>query len=546
MRWKWILILTVGLFAVAGSGKKEERPATSREVAPPLPSGRIAAVHFVGGVNASADTNAAFLKRIWLLPETQVLKEQTLNKLARVPYKLWNQRVRMGTNDFAPLFRPLLDDLLRAESWLEVSGETNPTPDCVLAVRLDEARAELWRTNLSAALSTWTHLSASEINSEGASGWEIKKHHAPNLIRFVRVGDWVVLGAGQDKILLADELIARIKAGGRPCPAENENWLSAEWDWAWLSKHLPVGVEIPKISRARATLGGKDMDLRARVVMARDEPFDWKPETWRIPTNIIRAPLVGFTAVRGIGDWLSRWKMNEAFKTDPMPDQFYIWTLKGVPLQTYLAASVNDASNALEQLAPRLIGLNTNLPVRLVGGQIGWNTNRTVLKWAGLPFIIPFIEPVREPNGDFLFAGVFPNSFRRAPLPAGLLGQIVGRTNLVFYSWEITAERILGVENISQLFLLLARHQQLDSKSAAGQWLATVGPGIGNTITEMTLTGPDELTLVRKSPVGLTAFELVMLANWVESPDFPLGGFQLMPRPARPVRPRPAATAPPQ
>src|ERR1035437_9868619 len=337
MRWKWILILTVGLFAVAGSGKKEERPATSREVAPPLPSGRIAAVHFMGGVNASTDTNAAFLKSIWLLPETQVLREQTLNKLARVPYKLWNQRVRMGTTDLA----------------------------------------------------------ASQMKSDGVSGWELKKHHAPNLIRFVRVGDWVVLGAGQDKISLADELIARIKAGGRPCPAEKDNWLSAEWDWAWLSKHLPVGVEIPKISRARATLGGKDMELRTRVVMTRDGPFDWKPETWRSPTNIIRAPLVGFTAVQGIGDWLSRWKMNEAFKNDPMPDQFYVWTLKGVPLQTFLAASVNDASNALEQLAPRLIGLNTNLPVRLVGGQIGWNTNRTVLKWAGLPFIIPFIEPVR-------------------------------------------------------------------------------------------------------------------------------------------------------
>ena len=50
------------------------------------------------------------------------------------------------------LVRPLLEDLVQEESYLEIRGGTNQPGELALAVRLDEPRALLWQTNLAAAL----------------------------------------------------------------------------------------------------------------------------------------------------------------------------------------------------------------------------------------------------------------------------------------------------------------------------------------------------------------------------------------------------------
>ena len=44
---------------------------------------------------------------------------------------------------------------------------------------------------------------------------------------------------------------------------------------------------------------------------------------------------------------------------------------------------------------------------------------------------------------------------------------------------------------------------------------------LGNTVTEITQTAPNEWTFKRKAPGGLTALELVALANWLEATNFP-------------------------
>jgi hypothetical protein len=44
---------------------------------------------------------------------------------------------------------------------------------------------------------------------------------------------------------------------------------------------------------------------------------------------------------------------------------------------------------------------------------------------------------------------------------------------------------------------------------------------VGNCGTEITLTAPNELTLVRNGPVGLTGFEMNLLAQWLDAPGFP-------------------------
>jgi hypothetical protein len=53
---------------------------------------------------------------------------------------------------------------------------------------------------------------------------------------------------------------------------------------------------------------------------------------------------------------------------------------------------------------------------------------------------------------------------------------------------------------------------------------------LGNVITEITLSNSNRLALVRQGPVGLTGLELIALAHWLESTNFPLNGLALAAR----------------
>jgi hypothetical protein len=68
---------------------------------------------------------------------------------------------------------------------------------------------------------------------------------------------------------------------------------------------------------------------------------------------------------------------------------------------------------------------------------------------------------------------------------------------------------------------MLTQHRELDDGSAAGQWLNHIGPTLGASATEVTKTGPLELSFKRSAPAGLTAIELIALSEWLEAPNFP-------------------------
>jgi hypothetical protein len=97
----------------------------------------------------------------------------------------------------------------------------------------------------------------------------------------------------------------------------------------------------------------------------------------------------------------------------------------------------------------------------------------------------------------------------------------------VYYDWEITEQRLTQWQVLSQLYQMAFDKPLLDTNAVSIRWLNSIKSGLGNTVTEITVTGPRQLTLVRKAPTGLTGFELVMLANWLESPKFPLGDYCL-------------------
>jgi hypothetical protein len=503
--------------------------AIAVQAAPPSPD-LMARVHFAGAEQISADTNAVAFTNLWCSPEAQALREQTLGKLSRAPYAWLKSKILPGTGDGVAQLRPLLDDLLSAEWFLQLRDATNGSPEFALAIRLNAGRAELWRTNLAAVMQLWTGVPV----AQGQPGnWELKKHLPPNSIRFVRAGDWVVFGCGQDKLPANDELVRRVLAEKRPAPEEKNDWLTADLDWPSLARWFPSlqAVDLPE---TRWQAFGRDGNLRLDGKLVFPQPLALKLDPWRIPTNTIRQPFISFTAARGIAPWLETRSWAQPYEISPVPDQMFVWAMAGNPLQTFAAVPVPDAKKALAQFEQKM-SVNTNWQRQLAMPLTMGVTNNKVF-WTGVPFISPHVEALHEPGGDFLFGGFFINFLRGQPLPPELFTQLA-RSNLVYYHWEITAERLEQLPQLTQLGLMLTRHKQLDLKSAAGKWLNRVGRTLGNNATEVTQTAPNELSFTRKAPGGLTAIEFTALANWLEATNFP--GCDLRLPPPKPRRPHP-------
>ncbi len=76
-----------------------------------------------------------------------------------------------------------------------------------------------------------------------------------------------------------------------------------------------------------------------------------------------------------------------------------------------------------------------------------------------------------------------------------------------------------------------------------GEWIDAAAPLLGDTVTEVTRTGPAELSLVRQSRLGFSSLEIIHLLRWIENPGFP-GWQEPPPQPAEePPSARPAAPA---
>lgn len=333
---------------------------------------------------------------------------------------------------------------------------------------------------------------------------------------------------------LQDEFLERIRMTGQPQRRESEVWFEAAVDWPrfqpWLQRRLPVKLPVG-LPPMHLTLASQEDYLWTELELVFAKPIDWSPEPWRIPANTIREPLISFTAAQGLAPFLSGQRVIQELEIEPVPNQFYLWALRDTPFQMFLAVPAHDPTNLLHRLAPRLAErFKTNLEQRALG-EIVWSTNSGALVWQGLPFITPFIQPVVETNGEFLFAGLLQDNPATQPAPPELLAQFSGRTNLVCYDWEITQARLAQWRNLNQLFQIIGRRPQLSADAPVWKWLDAVSTNLGNTVTEIAVTGPQEMSLVRKSAIGFTAFELVVLAHWLESPKFPLGGYSLTKRP---------------
>ncbi len=507
--------------------------------APPVPE-VLARFYFAGAEQLNANTNLATLKGIWSLPPTVELRGKALQKLSAFAGELFTKRMRL-TNSLgaAGLIHPLLEDLLQAETHLEIRGPSQQAAEWTLALQLKPERAQLWQNNLSNLMALCQAGAPIQTNQDGFSGWQAQLSQETNVLRCLRVGQWTLVGFGPERLPTNYGVFPALKTKGRPLPLAKEAVLEAEADFLRLAECLPMPLAKPW-PKTHLLLSAKGDNVRSEVRLRFAEKGNWLLEKWQIPTNTIRDPLVSFTAGQGLGPWLSQSEILKPLELNPAPNQFFAWAQSHSAFHMYGALRVPDAANVLHRFAKVLLPqINTHLQQRAVG-ELVTLTNQPGVFWRGLPVIVPFMHPAPEPGGHFICGGIFPAPLGTNPPPPELFAEFAGRTNLLYYDWEITQARLAQLRPLVKLLSIVTSKPYQNTDSLAEKWLGEIEPKLGNSITEVSVTSPQELTLVRKSPLGLTGAELIALAHWVESTNFPRLNFEISFGPKRDLPKAPA------
>jgi len=232
--------------------------------------------------------------------------------------------------------------------------------------------------------------------------------------------------------------------------------------------------------------------------------------------------LTSFTAIRGIAPWLSSLKAWANLKIGRSPNQLFIWALEGPTVQTYFAAPQAEASKQVSMLSDLVLQKGgTVFPTNPIG-KFDRAEDSNGLQWKGFPIVMPFVKSISNNAGEFVFGGFFQPDINLSPPPAALLEQMAP-TNLVCYDWEITGLRSEEWVYLSQVVRVASSHAQMRIELPGERWLTSAARKLGNCGTVVKLTAPNQLTFIRNSGVGFTAIELHLLADWLESPQFPFG-----------------------
>lgn len=527
-KWKviWICAWLPVCAAIFGCEKSSPKPASPppASAAPEKPSALESAlrIHWLGKNEIAADRNSTNLLAIWNQPETLKLQAQTLDKLSAAP---WRFLLGQTNQTSANLLRPLLDDVVANEGCLEVR-KASSVPDApneiVLSVRLSADGADLWQSKLATIMESLGGTPA----SRNPASWILKSNGRSNTIEFARAGDWSVLALAQNHNALLDETIARINSQHAPMiNAATNAFLEGFIDFARLGNHSG-SYNLPRIAFAlRFDEGNVDTVGGLAFPNAKATPLG----AWNIPTNLVSANAVSITAVRGLAPYLALSKRWKDLNAGPPPDQCFLWTTRTIAMQTYFAAPMPNASNAaarITDLALRKQGPDW-LTNALSGFEKSQNTDGVV--WKGLPFFSPFLRSAGTNGENYLIGGFLDVDIPAGP-PPGLEQGILEKTNLVYFDRELTGFHVGQWVQLGQIIRFVTGAAQLPTDSASLRWLMVVGSRLNSCSTEVTEIAPGQLEFARKSDLGFSAIELHLLADWLESPEFPFGNYSLLVR----------------
>ncbi len=332
-------------------------------------------------------------------------------------------------------------------------------------------------------------------------------------------GNWTLVSSDHADELLA-EIQAEIQASGTPYQSKSLFALKSD-NVSELFQHLSLPA-LPNISTVTLSSSVHKGDLLIKGSADLLEAFSFEQEEWNIPVNTIRDPLVAFTAVQGFGRKILSLPALEDAQLEAANNQFYAWTVRLTPFTSYYALPIKDAANQIPAKADAFIASvnNSNPPLVLRNLQIS-KTDSMVHPGQMLPILIPFVRPALDP--DYALAGFFPikeNNLMK-PAPEALFDQVRKKPDLIYYDWELTLNRWESLKPTFQILSLVSTNPFKQLKAPFYQWLDAIGPKLGNTTTLASRTSDTSFKFERRAQLGLTAFELLTIARWLE--NRPLG-----------------------
>lgn len=569
------------LLILLGLGCEKSAPEKTATAAPA--SDTIARLHWLGKKRLAAETNAAGFMKIWNLPESARLEDQTLDKLATAPWRLLGMedlglKREEGTNttvtaaapsstldhsSSSQKLRPLLQDLVQEESYVEVHAATNGPVDLVLAIRLSADRAHLWQTNLAAVLKS---LGAKAGGGKAESGKAEKRETGAELgslnlgtwtITSTHSGEWTLVAFGSNHKASSSDakigknggdattasalqtLAARIEKTGRPFTASPTNyWVDLDVQLARVAEAFSTGWTLPTgLPQASLTMIGDGENVRTLGELRFHSAAPIEMEPWNIPTELVHDPLIGFMAVRGIRPALKCLSLWDESRFGITPNQAFFWAQQGQSDLRFFAMSSAEASNQVYRWSKFLLqDVNsriamfpntTNLPF----GTFQQVSNASAVRWRGLPYVSPSLNLVQIGTNAYVLGGLSPNRYTNQPAPNALLRQFKPESNLILYQWERTQPSAFGLIQMSQAARLVFGRNRLSlTNNPAQAWLVAVNPLLGTSGTSARLANSRSITFSRTSTIGLTGIEMHLLVDWLESPEFPRGMFSLSAR----------------
>ena len=475
--------------------------------------------HFAGASDLSHDTNFEAAGRILQSPAGAEFKTLVLNRLARV---FWSDLQFDPGGEPDQALRPLLDDLLQVESVASF-GASQDNLSFVLAARLDSNRAQVWQQTLQAALRE----KAAPFTAEGFSGsrWD-------NAFWIVQTPNWIVVGRGDGLASVRTDYLQQLQKTGRPWPALKDSCLQAVIDWPLLTAGNPAPPIPLKPARMTVDMTATGGRFHVTTYLSYPDAVPWTPQPWRIPKDLVREPLISFTATQGVEPYM---QVNEVFSklaTDPFTNQFFCWAQRVMPFQSFMAWPVNDAGKVLKDLGREGVATVNPILAQWDHSQLSWVGASSEITWIKSAVMGPFLRVAPSKEGDYLLAGLFMGEENFPVAPDTLWTQFENRSDIVYYNWELTGVRVRQWRLFCELTPLLAPVSGHGSSTATGKksmpplfvvenWLTELESALGNTVTEVTRTAPDELTVTRSAPLVFTGLELVWLSYWLA--DVPAG-----------------------
>jgi hypothetical protein len=480
--------------------------------------------HFLGAARVAENTNAATATKAFTRKPSLPFEDLVLNRLSA---SLATSLHFPSSAATVALLRPLLDDLVRAESMASMGGPAGKPLNYVVAVHLNSQRAQAWQENLKKAGGG----RGEPLRAETFSGWQWNKGAADSFW-MVPARDWMLVGKGGDLASVRSGYLQQIQKTGRPAPLPGVNFFEADVDWPQLAAWIPMSSCPLKLGRTQVALRAEKGSLHMTSKVTYGQPIVWHSQPWRTPTAMVGQPLISFATGQDVEPFLKSDETLSHLCTNPLSDQFFFWAMGQMPFQSYMAWPVNNPSNVMKELSTQaLAALNPKL-MALNGTQLRWNPGQAQIVWTKVSLTSPIVEPAPANEGQFLIAGLFPPTKGTEPAPKELWAQFQGRSDLVYYDWEITGARLVELRTLTQVLPILQAlgvgpaQNTVDREAEARlnieeQWLAGLTRMPGFTVTEVTKTGPNEVTVVRNSPLAFSSLEIVLLSHWLS--DTPAG-----------------------